>query len=108
MRCQVWIGALVAALFTAAQGLAAEPCCQLSGDRFLARFAPVGGWHPYGGGLFHWWPHHCFPGCRGPNDYCRKPLPRVCWPPYPPYYTWGPPEKGCPGSVCRQASNEPY
>lgn len=32
------------------------------------------------------------PGCGGPDDYCRKPPPRVCWPPDPPYYVWGPPE----------------
>ena len=53
---------------------------------------PAGGWHPYGGGLLHWWNPHCFPCRAAPDDYYRKPLPRVCWPPYPPYYIWGPPE----------------
>ena len=61
-------------------------------QRFLQRMHPVGGWHPYGGGLLHWWNPHCFPRQGAPDDYCRKPLPRVCWPPYPPYYVWGPPE----------------
>jgi hypothetical protein len=63
------------------------------------QFGPVGGWNPYGGGLLHWWPQHCFPRDCGPNDCCRKPLPRVCWPPYPPYYIWGPPE------VCHRHGN---
>jgi hypothetical protein len=58
----------------------------------LQRLHPVGGWDPYGGGLLHWWNRHCFPHDCGPDDYCRKPLPKVCWPPYPPSYTWGPPE----------------
>jgi hypothetical protein len=63
---------------------------------FLLRARPVGGWNPYGGGVLHWWNPHCFP-CQGaPDDYCRKPLPRVCWPAYPAYYIAGPPEIGCP------------
>jgi hypothetical protein len=63
---------------------------------FLRRVGPVGGWHPDGGGLWHWWNPHCFPKCGGPDDYCRKPSPQVCWPPYPPYYVWGPPGVGHP------------
>ncbi len=63
-----------------------------SQQHFFQRLHPVGGWNPYGGGLFHWWNPHCFP-CQGaPDDYCRKPLPRVCWPTYPRFYVWGPPE----------------
>jgi hypothetical protein len=58
----------------------------------LQRFRPAGGWNPYGGGLLHWWNPHCFPCQTAPDDYCRKPLPEMCWPPYPPYYVWGPPE----------------
>jgi hypothetical protein len=58
----------------------------------IQRMHPVGGWSPYGGGLFHWWNRHCFPHRCAPDDYCRKPLPRVCWGPYPPWYTYGPPE----------------
>ena len=73
---------------------AAPPCCDPPEDEFLRRLSPVGGWHPYGGGLLHWWPRDCFPRCGGPDDYCRKPLPRVCWPPYPPYYIWGSPPAG--------------
>lgn len=60
----------------------------------LRRIHPVGGWHPDGGGLLHWWNPHCFPPCGGPDDYCRKPPPQVCWPPYPPYYRWVPSSGG--------------
>ena len=56
------------------------------------RLRPVGGWHPDNGGLLHWWPHHCFLCAGAPDTYCRKPIPHVCWPPYPPYYIWAPPE----------------
>ena len=40
------------------------------------RARPVGGWNPYGGGVFHWWNPHCFPCQSAPDDYCRKPLPK--------------------------------
>ena len=76
-----------------------EPCHACS----VRQLGPVGGWFPYGGGLLHWWPRHCFPRDGAPDDYCRKPLPQVCWPPYPPYYIWGPPEVCCPQGNCRQA-----
>src|SRR5262249_9761486 len=36
-------------------------CCPPPEEHFLKRIHPVGGWHPYGGGLLHWWPPHCFP-----------------------------------------------
>ena len=74
--------------------------CSQAIDRFgyeqppqslLGRLGPVGGWDPYGGGLLRWWNPCCFPRCGAPDDYCRKPLPKVCWPPYPPYYIWGAP-----------------
>ena len=61
----------------------------------LERCAPAGGWFPYGGGLLSWWPQCCFPHCGAPDDYCRKPLPKVCWPPYSPDYTWAPSEPCC-------------
>jgi hypothetical protein len=111
---QVWIGVLVVALLGAGQGLAAEGgCCKPPQDCFLKPFAaeggckppqdccfkhfgPVGGWSPYGGGLLHWWNPCCFPCAGAPDDYCRKPLPKVCWPAYPSYYIWGPPENCCP------------
>jgi hypothetical protein len=65
---------------------------------FLARTMPVGGWQPYGGGLWHWWPRHCFPRSCAPDDYCRKPLPAVCWPAYPPGYIWAAPQNCAPCS----------
>jgi hypothetical protein len=94
MRHQVWIGTLIVALIGAAGGLRAEP---LGGDPqpcFLKRLGPAGGWNPDGGGLLHWWNPHCFPRSGAPDDYCRKPLPGVCWPAYPAWYKWGPPENG--------------
>jgi hypothetical protein len=97
MKRQAWIGALLFALSAAVEAWAGEPvCCESRPVGFLQRLGPVGGWDPYGGGLLHWWPRHCFPDCGGPDDYCRKPLPQVCWPPYPPYYIWGPPDIGSP------------
>jgi hypothetical protein len=98
MRRHLCIGAVLMILVAAARGRGGEPeCCPPPQDSFLQRLHPVGGWAPYGGGLLHWWDPHCFPRCGGPDDYCRKPLPRVCWPPsYPPYYTWGLPESCSP------------
>jgi hypothetical protein len=101
MRHHVWFGALVA-LLAAGRGLSAEPpCCEAAQECYLKRLSPVGGWDPYGGGLLHWWPRHCFPCYGAPDDYCRKPLPKVCWPAYPSYYSWGPPE------ICAPQSKEP-
>lgn len=108
MRRHMWVLAFAVALLTSSQGLGTEPgCCEPSLDGFLSRIGPLGGWHPYGGGLLHWWPPHCFPCCGAPDDYCRKPLPRVCWPPYPAYYQWGPPELGCQPSNGSGACNKP-
>ncbi len=93
MRSLVWIGTLFVALIAGGRGLGAEPpCCEPPQESFLKRMCPVGGWHPYGGGLLHWWDPHWISHCGAPDDYCGKPLPTVCWPAYPPYYTWGPPE----------------
>ena len=50
---------------------------------FLHRLGPVGGWNPDGGGLFHWWNRDCFVYSCTPDDYCRKPLPRLHCPPRP-------------------------
>jgi hypothetical protein len=100
MRYRLWIAACAVVLMGtwAAQ---AEHCdCPPPEDCFLKRLAPVGGWHPYGTGMLHWWPHHCFPCGGGPDDYCRKPLPRVCWPPYPPYYIIEAPPEICNPQSC--------
>jgi len=93
-RCRAWIGACLIAV-SAGWGAGAEPS---TGEPtcFLQRLGPAGGWHPYDTSMLHWWPAHCFPCAGAPDDYCRKPLPRVCWPPYPPYYIWGPPEIAWP------------
>jgi hypothetical protein len=97
MRRYLWLWTVAAALLAGGRGLGGEPaCCPPPQECLLKRLAPVGGWHPYGGGLLHWWNPHCFPRSGAPDDYCRKKLPNVCWPPYPPYYIWGPPELCCP------------
>ena len=104
MRCQVWIGALVVALIAGGRGLGAEPWpCQ---DCYWQRLHPVGGWNPYGGGLLRWWNPCCFPRCGAPDDYCRKPLPKVCWRAYPPFYIWGPPESCCSHSNIARDCNK--
>jgi hypothetical protein len=96
MRTQARMWALVFALIACGKGLGGErEHCEPPQQSFLQRLHPVGGWHPYGGGLLHWWDPHCFPRCGAPDDYCRKPLPTACWPAYPPFYSWGPPEIGC-------------
>ncbi len=82
MRRRVWISALAVALLAGGQGLRAhQPCCEPRPDCFLKHVAPVGGWQPYGGGLLHWWDPHWFPRCGTADDYDRKPLPKLCWPP---------------------------
>ena len=92
MKLQLWLGAALVVLLAWGRGSGSEPqCCPPPQANFLERLHPVGGWHPDSGGLLHWWNPHCFPCCGGPDDYCRKPLPHVCWPHYPPYYIWGPP-----------------
>lgn len=98
-----WIGAFLLALLVVGQGIGGETgCSEPASQGVMERFHPVGGWHPDGGGLLHWWPRHCFPCDRGPDDYCRKKLPKVCWPPYPSYYIWGPPPV-CPPPCVKAA-----
>ncbi|MGP0064990.1 MAG: hypothetical protein ACLQGP_15510 [Isosphaeraceae bacterium] len=109
MRIQGKMWALVLCLIAGGQALGGdggpgEPPPQ----HLLQRMHPVGGWHPYGGGLLHWWNPHCFPRCGGPDDYCRKALPRVCWPPYPPYYISGPPEICYRRSIGPRDCNKPH
>jgi len=95
MRSHMWIGTLLVTLIGGGVGLRAEPpCCEPPQDCFLKRLCPVGGWNPYGGGLLHWWPG--FAHCGAPDDYCRKSLPRVCWPACSCYYIWVPAEICCP------------
>jgi hypothetical protein len=102
MNRHTWAAALVLTVSVGAWGIGAELGC----PSFLERVGPVGGWCPYGAGPLSWWNSHCFPRCGGPDDYCRKNLPTVCWPPYPPCYIWGPaapvaPEMQPPGPAVR-------
>jgi hypothetical protein len=101
MRRRAWIGAALVALLAANGAVGGEPpCWEPALACFLRQLAPAGGLFPYGGGLLHWWPEHCFPRCGAPDDYCRKPLPNVCWPPYPPCYIGGAPDSHHPPSSC--------
>jgi hypothetical protein len=96
MRRLAWVAMLIVALVAVGRGPGAEPCCRESSqDCGLTRLGPAGGWDPYGGGLLHWWNPHWFPHSGAPDDYCRKPLPRFGWGPYPPFYIWGRPEGCC-------------
>jgi hypothetical protein len=108
-RRKLWTWTLVLTVGTCGQAVGGERG-RLDPDRqpFLQRFHPAGGWNPDGGGLLHWWNPHCFPRCGGPDDYCRKPPPNVCWPPYPPYYMWGTPQSAHPGSDDRQSRKKVY
>jgi hypothetical protein len=45
------------------------------------------------------WPARCFPPSCCPDDYCPNPLPRQCWPPYPPFYRCVPAGE-CQGPRC--------
>lgn len=89
----VWVLSVV--LFVGASGRCAEPpCCEPPRQCFFERVCPAGGCNPYGGGVLHWWQRRCFSWCFGPDDYCRKPLPKVCRP-------------ACPCEPCR-GSGEIY
>jgi hypothetical protein len=102
MKLHAWLGAAVVLLVAGERGSGGEPSsCPPPQENLLQRFHPVGGWNPDGGGLLHWWNPHCFSRCGAPDYYCRKPLPCVCWPHYPPYYIWGPPQNASPGDCTR-------
>jgi hypothetical protein len=108
MRRQAWIGVVFLTLLAAGSACGWEPPCSEPCPACSPwRLGPTGGWFPYGGGLLRWWPGDCFPRCGAPDDYCRKPLPSVCWPPYLPYYIWGPPEVCPPHGNCRPANGKP-
>jgi hypothetical protein len=108
MRRQAWIGVALLTLLAAGSACDAQaPCSEPRPTDSPWRLGPTGGWFPYGGGLLRWWPRDCFPRCGAPDDYCRKPLPSVCWPPYPSYYIWGPPEFCHPQDTCRPANGKP-
>jgi hypothetical protein len=95
MRLVPWIGAVVVLAALAQPGGAGEPPrCESDVSDWLRRVHPVGGWCPYGTGPIGWWNPHCFPCCTGPNDYCRKTLPCVCWPGYPSYFQYGATSQG--------------
>jgi hypothetical protein len=101
MRAYAWMMAIVVALSVGDPGWAGESCCAETSDGcFLKRLCPTGGWNPYGGGLLRWWNCNCFPCCGAPDDYVRKPLPKVCWPAYPPYYIAVPPDTCYPQGNC--------
>jgi hypothetical protein len=102
MRCKEWIAVAAITFGGLGLALAGEHCvCDPPQEHFLERLAPVGGCNPYGGGILCWWNPKAFPRGGAPDDYHHKPLPRVCWPPYPRFFQWGPPEVVNPcGSRC--------
>jgi len=93
MRGRAWIAVLLVVPPAAGRAAAEElGCCPPAEPRWVKRVAPVGGWHPYWGGLLSWWDPHCFPRCGSVDDYHRKCPPPVCWPPYPAYFSPAAPE----------------
>jgi hypothetical protein len=97
MRSKASMLALVFTMITCGQAIAGEPVYGAPPQQsFLQRLSPVGGWNPYGGGLLHWWNRDCFPRDGAPDDYCRKPLPRTCWPADPSISSGWPPKIGKP------------
>jgi hypothetical protein len=109
MRRQAWLGVILLVLCATGWACGGEPVCtEPCAACSPGQLGPAGGWCPYGGGLLHWWPRQCFPCAGAPDDYCRKPLPRVCWPQYPPYYIWGPPEDCSPPGRCGPSSRESH
>jgi hypothetical protein len=105
MSRHAWSGALLLSLIAVCRGPGGEPTsCEMERPCFQQRVGPVGGWFPYGGGLLRWWNPHYFPRCGGPDDYCRKTLPPVCWPPYPSWYLWCP---STPAVTARDGCDRP-
>jgi len=108
MRYLAAIGTLGFVVMTGSLAQAGDhEYCPPPDGHFLHRVLPVGGCDP-GGGLFHWWDPHCFPRCCGPDTYCRKPIPKLCWPHYPPCYFGAPPEIGPPPSGTHGGGNKPH
>lgn len=105
MKCPAVI-AIVLLVVVGSHGLGDETSCSCAErDGGLKRFSPAGGWHPDCGGLLHWWRQDCFPRCGAPDAYCRKPMPCVCRPSYPPWYVY--PQPRCAGGSlpgCRHDS----
>jgi hypothetical protein len=94
MKSKFAIWTLVFTLTACGSGKAGEPLHDEStSPHFFHRLRPSGGWHPYGGGL-HWWNPDCFDWHGLPDDYCRKPLPKTCWPCRPPHPLWVPADNG--------------
>ncbi len=107
MTRQMWVGLALVTLLGGSWVSAGELPCGEPAPCLLKRVAPAGGWCPYGG-PWCWWNPCCFPHCGGPDDYCRKELPHVCWPAYPPWYVWVP--TGCcePHGCCPCAGEKPH
>jgi hypothetical protein len=108
MKRHAWTVALLLALLAVGRGWGGQPDCGSSPPCFLHRLAPVGGWFPYGGGLLCWWTPNCFPHCGSPDDYCRKKLPEVCWPPYSSYYIFGTSDRRTPQDGCGRTTGQPH
>jgi hypothetical protein len=101
MRCFKWFVVAVILSAVVDRSRAGDPvCCEPPQQHWLARIAPVGGWHPDSGGLLHWYDYHAFPRGGAPDDYLPKKLPPLCWPPYRPVFQYGPPEVATPCTSC--------
>jgi hypothetical protein len=79
------IGFVVSVILSSTPAFAGDSWTQgpPNSTHWLHRLGPAGGWNPDGGGLCHWWERDCFTYPCAPDDYCRKPLPRVRCAPRP-------------------------
>jgi hypothetical protein len=79
------IGIVLGVILATTPAFAQGPCTQgpNNASHPLCRFGPAGGWNPDGRGLFHWWDRDCFTRPCTPDDYCRKPMPRLYCTPRP-------------------------
>lgn len=106
MSTKVWIAGLFIALIAANWVSAQEPTCCERASAWLQRLRPAGGWCPYGGPC-RWWKPDCLPRCGAPDDYCRKTLPNLCLPAYPPWYIFGPRQDCTAHGGCSEPGRTP-
>src|SRR5208282_4950345 len=76
---------LLVAVAAGAPARAQEPGPVPTGSPTNCPDAPACNLHGGGPSWCHW-TAGCFPQCGCPDDYCRNPYPRQCWPPYPSFY----------------------
>src|SRR5262245_4402137 len=95
---------LASALVACAQGPDQGPRREPASPAIISNEGPACGLLPPGSKSCGW-TTSCFPRCNCPDDYCPNPLPRQCWPPYPPFYKCVP-AGACTHPPCVGVGNE--